>query len=374
MNIGIPREIKSDEYRVSLTPAAVRELVTRDHAVYVEMGAGLGSRFSDAAYENAGAVMVPDGRAVFERAELLLKIKEPQPTELALLEPRHILFTYLHLAPDRELTHALAKSGATCVAYETVETDDGDLPLLAPMSEIAGRLAAQTAAYLLERIYGGKGKLIGGVTGVPSARVCILGAGVAGTNAALIAGGMRARVTVLDVSLTRLQEVERLLPNVECIMSNQTAVEELVKTTDVLIGAALVPGARTPQLVSEDLVEEMEQGSVIVDLSVDQGGCVATSRMTTHSHPTYITHDVVHCCVGNMSGVVPVTATSALTNSTLPFVLSIAEEGLPRAAQASSALARGINVMEGKVTNRLVADATGFPFFSLDSVLPIDFG
>lgn len=374
MRIGIPREIKADEYRVSLTPAGVRELVSRGHDVHVETGAGLGSRFADSSYEAAGGVLVPDGRALFAASELLLKVKEPQPAEIELLESRHILLTYLHLAPDRELTRALAASGATCVAYETVETDDGSLPLLAPMSEIAGRLAAQTAAHLLERSQGGKGKLLGGVTGVRSGRVCILGAGVTGTNAALIAGGMGARVTVLDIRLARLQEVERLLPHVECIISNQTAIEELVQTTDVLIGAVLVPGARAPQLVSDDLVREMEPGSVIVDLSVDQGGCVATSHMTTHSDPTYIAHDVVHCCVGNMPGVVPVTATVALTNSTLPFILSIAEEGLPRAARASSALARGINIMEGKVTNHLIAEATGLPFFPLDSVLPIDFG
>lgn len=373
MRVGIPRETKPDEYRVSLTPAGARELVSAGHTVVVEAGAGEGSGFADAAYMSAGCVVERERSVVFEAADLILKVKEPLSTELELLEPRHTLFTYLHLAPDRELTEALIASGATCIAYETVETDDGQLPLLAPMSEVAGRLAAQTGAHLLERSRGGKGKLIGGVAGVAAARVCVLGAGVAGTNAAQVAYGMRAQVTVLDVRLDRLREVERILPAAQCLMSNRTTIEEQVAQADLVIGAVLVAGARAPLLVSEELVRQMEPGSVIVDLSIDQGGCVATSRMTTHSDPTYIVHGIVHCCVGNMPGVVPATSTVALTNSTLPFVLAIADQGLPAAARASSALARGINVMEGKVVNRSVAEATGLPFFPLDSVLPIDF-
>ncbi len=373
MNIGIPREIKADEYRVSLTPAGVRELVAQGHEVRVEQGAGEGSGFSDAMYASTGAIVVPSPEEVYESSVLILKVKEPQSSEFSLLRPRHILFAYLHLAPDRMLTEALLATGATCVAYETVETDDGQLPLLAPMSEVAGRLAAQTGASLLDRIHGGKGKLIGGVTGVPAARVCILGAGVAGTNAALVAYGMRARVTVLDIRLPRLQYLERTLPGAQCLISNQATIEDQVSRADLVIGAVLMPGARTPVLVSEDLVRSMDPGSAIVDLSVDQGGCVATSHMTTHSNPTYVVHDVVHCCVGNMSGVVPATATAALTNSTLPFILAVAGQGLPAAAHASRALARGINIMEGKVTNRSAAEATGLSYFSLDSVLPIDF-
>lgn len=374
MRIGVPKEIKTDEYRVALTPAAVRELVSRGHKVYVEQGAGNGSGLRDTTYREAGATIVPEASDVFAEADLILKVKEPLPSELKFLGPTHMLFTYLHLAPDPALTRALAATGATCIAYETVQTDDGSLPLLAPMSEVAGRLAAQTGAHLLERSYGGKGKLIGGVTGVAAARVCILGAGVAGSNAALVARGMRARVTVLDISREKLEEISRVLPDVECLMSNQMTIDEQIVMADLVIGAVLVPGARAPVLVSEELVKAMEPGSVIVDLSVDQGGCVATSRMTTHSEPTYVAHGVVHCCIGNFPGVVPATSTVALTNSTLPYVLAIAELGLARAARECQALARGINIMEGKVTNRSVAEATGLPYTRLESVLPIEFG
>lgn len=373
MRVGIPREIKPDEYRVSLTPAGVREFTTMGHAVFVERQAGEGSGFSDGMYVDAGATIVPTVSDVFAAADLIVKVKEPLPGEYELLQPTHILCTFLHLAPEPELTRALVATRATCIAYETVETDNGELPLLAPMSEVAGRLAAQTGANLLERSHGGKGKLIGGITGVAAARVCILGAGVAGFNAALVARGMRARVVTLDVRRERLEELVRVMPDVECLMSNRTSIEQEVEQADLVIGAVLVPGARAPRLVSEDLVKEMEPGSVIIDLSVDQGGCVATSHMTTHSDPTYLVHGVVHCCIGNMPSVVPVTSTVAMTNSTLPYLLAIAERGLPRAARELPALARGINLMEGKVTNRSVAEATGLPYTGLDSVLPIDF-
>jgi alanine dehydrogenase len=373
MRVGVLREIKADEHRVALTPAGTRELTSRGHTVVVETVAGEGSLFADEAYRAAGATVVPDAASVFERAELLVKVKEPLEQEYLRLDAGHVLFTYLHLAPDPVLTRGLIESGATCIAYETVETDRGHLPLLAPMSEVAGRLAPHAAAYFLEHLNGGKGKLLGGVTGVPAARVVVLGGGIAGSNAAMIAAGMRARVTVLDVDVERLAELERYLPRVEAVMSNQSTVEEHVVGADVVIGAVLVPGAKAPTLVSADMVGAMERGSVIVDISIDQGGCIATSRMTTHSHPTYVESGVVHYCVGNMPGAVPVTSTLALTNATLPYLLELADMGLDRAAHADPSLARGINVIEGKVTNERVAAATGNPYFSVESLLPFDY-
>ena len=289
------------------------------------------------------------------------------------LQPRHVLFTYLHLAPNPELTRGLIESGATCLAYETVEPANGHLPLLAPMSEVAGRIAPHAGAYFLERMNGGKGKLMGGVTGVPAARVVILGAGIAGSNAAQIASGMKARVRVLDINLERLMEVERHYPGVEALMSNQTTIEEQVLRADLVIGAVLVVGARAPRLVSEDLIKAMQPGSVMVDISIDQGGCFETSHMTTHSDPVFVKHGVVHYCVGNMPGAVPITSTLALTNVTLPYIMEIADRGVPAAARHDPGLAKGINVMEGKITNARVAEATGNPFFPLESLLPIDF-
>ena len=289
------------------------------------------------------------------------------------MEPRHILLTFLHLAPDPGLTKALIDSGATCVAYETVEKPDGVKPLLAPMSEIAGRLAPQVGAYLLERMSGGKGKLLGGAAGVKAANVVILGAGTAGANAATIAAGMGAHTKVLDIDLSRLAELRRYLPNVQTLHSDQLTIETEVATADLVIGAILVSGAKTPVLVSEDVVQGMQPGSVIVDLSVDQGGCVATSRVTTHRDPTFAKHGIIHYGVDNMAGVVPITSTLALTNATLPYILEVGEKGAVAAARLDPALARGINVMEGKVTLREVADATGNPYFPLEYVLPIEY-
>jgi alanine dehydrogenase len=373
MNIGVLTEIKSDEHRVALTPAGARELVSSGHRVFVQRGAGEGSVLSDEAYAAAGAAILPDADAVFQEATLLLKVKEPLAEEYLRLRPDHVLFTYLHLAPSRGLTRGLIDSGATCVAYETVETADGRLPLLAPMSEIAGRIATQAGAYFLERVNGGKGRLLGGATGVAAAKVVILGGGIAGSNAALIAAGMRAQVKVLDVDMARLMELERYLPAVQALMSNQLTIEEEALGADLLIGAVLVPGAKAPRLVSEELVRAMQPGSVIVDISIDQGGCIATSRMTTHSAPTYAAHGVIHYCVGNMAGAVPITSTWALTNVTLPYVMRIADLGMQAAARTDEALARGINVMEGKVTNRKVAEATGNQYFPLNSLLPIEY-
>jgi alanine dehydrogenase len=373
MRVGVLKEIKPDEYRVSLTPAGARELVAGGHEVLVQAGAGEGSFLSDGEYRAAGARILPDAEAVFQEGCLLLKVKEPQAQEYLRLRPDHVLFTYLHLAPGQELTRGLIDSGATCVAYETVETADHRLPLLAPMSEIAGRIGAQAGAYFLERMNGGKGRLLGGATGVAPAEVVVLGAGIAGSNAALIAAGMRACVKVLDVDVERLRDLERYLPGVQGLISNRFTVEREVVDADLVVGAVLVPGGRTPVLVSEDLVRAMQPGSVIVDISVDQGGSVATCRMTTHSAPTYTTHGVVHYCVGNMPGVVPITSTWALTNATLPYVLRIADVGLQEAARTDESLARGINVMEGKVTNRKVAEATGNQYFPLNSLLPIEY-
>lgn len=373
MRVGVPTEIRQDEYRVALTPAGTKELTSRGHEVLIQHGAGEGSFFPDDAYVAAGARVVPDAEAVFAQADLVLKVKEPLEEEYARLEARHTLFTYLHLAPDPLLTKALIDSGATCLAYETVETPEGVKPLLAPMSEIAGRLAPQVGAYFLERMSGGKGKLLGGATGVKAASVVILGAGIAGANAAAIAAGMGADTKLLDIDVRRLAAVQRQLPNVQTLHSDQLTIEQEVLTADLVIGAILVSGAKTPVLVSEELVQAMQPGSVIVDLSVDQGGCVATSRVTTHRDPTFVKHGIIHYGVDNMAGVVPITSTLALTNITLPYILEVAEKGAAAAAREDPALARGVNVMEGKVTLREVADATGNPYFPLEYILPIDY-
>jgi len=373
MRVGVPKETREEEYRVALTPAGTRELTASGHEVVVETGAGGGSLFTDEAYIAAGARIVGDAGAVFTDSDLIVKVKEPLPDEYRRLERRHVLFTFLHLAPDRDLTQALIDSGATCIAYETVETADGRRPLLAPMSEIAGRLAPQAGAYFLERAGGGKGKLLGGATGVKAANVVILGGGIAGTNAAAIATGLGAHTKVLDTSIDALHAVNCVLPTVQTLHSDQLTIEDEVSKADVVIGAVLVSGARTPVLVSEDLVKSMQKGSVIVDLSVDQGGCVATSHPTTHRAPTFIKHGMVHYCVDNMAGAVPITSTMALTNATLPYILALAEKGVVGAARSDPALARGINVMEGKVTISEVAAATGNPYFPLEYVLPIEY-
>ena len=373
MRVGVPTEIREEEYRVGLTPAGTKELTSRGHDVLVQHCAGEGSFLPDEAYVAAGARIVPDAEAVFAQSDLIVKVKEPLQQEYLRLEPRHILFTYLHLAPDRDLTRALVDSGATCLAYETVETADGRRPLLAPMSEIAGRLAPQVGAYFLERMSGGKGKLLGGATGVKPANVVILGAGIAGINAATIASGMRAHTMVLDIDLDALVTIQRQLPSVETLHSDQLTIEEETIKADLVIGAVLVSGARTPVLVSEDVVRAMQPGSVVVDLSIDQGGCVATSHLTTHRDPTFVKHGVIHYGVDNIAGVVPITSTLALTNATLPYILAIADEGVVAAARSDPSLTRGVNIMEGKVTIREVAEATGTPYFPLEYVLPIEY-
>ena len=334
---------------------------------------GRGSRLLDEAYVAAGGRIVADPDSLFAQAELIAKVKEPLEAEYRRLQPHHVLFTFLHLAPDVELTKGLLASGATCLAYETVETTDGRKPLLAPMSEIAGRLAPQAAAHFLERSNGGKGKLLGGATGVKAANVVILGAGIAGVNAATIAAGMGAHTKILDIRLDALAAVRRDLPNVQTLHSNQLTIEEEVVTADVIIGAVLVSGARTPVLVSEGLVKAMQPGSVIVDLSIDQGGSVETSHATTHRKPTFMKHGMIHYCVDNIAGAVPITSTLALTNATLPYIIAIADKGVVMAARSDPSLARGVNVMEGKVTLPEVAQATGNAYFPLEYVLPIEY-
>jgi alanine dehydrogenase len=371
MKIGVVKEIKSDEYRVALTPAGARELVRRGHEVIVEPGAGEGSAFPDTAYELEGARLA-DAEDVWAEAELLLKVKEPLRGEYPLLREGLVLFTYLHLAASAELTEALVASGAACVAYETVETDDRALPLLAPMSEIAGRLAAQAGAYFLEKPLGGRGLLLGGVPGVARGSVVVIGGGIVGYNAALIALGLGAEVTIIERSVDRMRDLEAALPGrVGLLMSSGLQIEESVAAADVVIGAVLIAGALAPKLVTREMVRAMKDGAVICDVAIDQGGCVETSRPTTHSEPVYVVDGVTHYCVANMPGAVPITATKALTNVTLPYVEAIAADGLTEAVQRDHALARGVNVLEGRVTYEAVANAHGLDYTPLEDMLPL---
>jgi alanine dehydrogenase len=368
--VGIPKEIKDGEYRVAATPEGVRELTRAGHEVVAEAGAGSGSALPDAGFETAGAKLLPDADAVFGVADLILKVKEPQPEEYGRLREGQVLFTYLHLANDRRLTELLMERKVTAVGYETVQQADGRLTLLAPMSEIAGRMAPQEGAKYLERPFGGRGVLMGGAPGVAPARVVVLGAGTAGGNAAWIAAGMEAEVVVLDKDVERLRFVDQIQRGrIQTITSSHLAIEELVAEADLVIGAVLIPGARAPQLVSEEMVASMRPGSVVVDISIDQGGCVETSHMTTHSDPTYVYRDVVHYCVGNMPGAVPRTSTYALTNVTLPYALAIASAGLEEAVRRDVALAHGINVYAGRVTNQGVAEAHGLTFTPLSGLV-----
>jgi alanine dehydrogenase len=374
MIVGVPREILDQEYRVAVTPQGAHELVIEGHEVLVERSAGKGSSISDQDYEAAGARIVSGAEDVFSEAELILKVKEPQPSEFPLLGEGHIVFTFLHLAAHRELTEELVKRRVTALAYETVERPDGSLPLLAPMSEVAGRMAPQVGAHYLEKMNGGRGMLLGGATGVPPANVVILGAGIVGSHSAILATGMDGHVIVLDKNLEKLRYLEHILHGrITTLVSNKLSVKEMVKDADLVIGAVLIPGALTPVLVDDDTVSGMRPGSVVVDISVDQGGCITTSRMTTHSDPVYLEHDVLHYCVGNIPGAVPRTSTFALTNVTLPYALEIAERGLKEAVRRSASLAKGVNVIEGRVASRPVAEAHGLEYEPLDHILPIDF-
>src|SRR5437588_3779933 len=371
MKIGVAKEIKTDEYRVALTPAGARELVQRGHDVLVETAAGNGSSFPDAAYEAVGSRIcsVDD---VWGEAELLLKVKEPVESEYGRLREGLVLFTYLHIAADEPLTRALLESGIAAVAYETVETDQRALPLLAPMSEIAGRLAAQAGAYFLEKPLGGRGLLLGGVPGVAPGRVVVIGGGMVGYNAAVIALGLGANVTILERSLDRMRHLEEVLSGrVSLVMSSSLQIEESVRDADVVIGAVLIPGALAPKLITREMVAGMKEGSVLADVAIDQGGCSETSRPTTHSDPVYRVEGVTHYCVANMPGAVPITATKALTNATLPYVEAIADYGLAEAVARDAALARGVNVLDGKLTYEAVAEAHGLEYTPLEGVLPL---
>lgn len=374
MIIGIPSEVQADEHRIAITPEGAKELVSAGHSVLIQAGAGIGSRLPDEVYAGLGVEIVGSVEELFGRAEMIVKVKDPSPREVALLKPEHTLFSFLHLAPQPELTRQLMDTGATCIAYETVMLEDGRLPLLAPMSEVAGRIATQVGAYFLEKMTGGQGILLGGVTGVPPARVVILGAGIVGTNAAKIAAGMLANVTVLDRNLDHLRSLQSFVSGrLTTVMSTGLAIEEHVSQADLVICAVLVPGATAPKLISEGLVERMKPQSVLVDVSIDQGGTAETSRMTTHSEPTYVEHEVIHYCVGNIPGAVPITSTYALTNTTLPYIMEIANLGLQGAVSRDRALVSGVNIMEGKITNEAVSEAVGLPYYALSSIVPYAF-
>jgi alanine dehydrogenase len=371
MKVGVVKEIKADEYRVALTPAGARELVQGGHDVLVERGAGDGSSFPDDAYAAVGATLGSNNE-IWGDADLLLKVKEPLESEYPLLREGLVLFTYLHLAASEELTRALAESGAACVAYETVETDNRALPLLAPMSEIAGRLAAQAGAYFLEKPLGGRGLLLGGVPGVAPGRVLVIGGGIVGYNSAVIALGLGANVTILERSIDRMRHLDEILSGrVSLVMSSSLQVEESIVEADVVIGAVLIPGAIAPKLVTREMVSAMKDGAVLCDVAIDQGGCAETSHPTTHSDPVYVVDGVTHYCVANMPGAVPVTSTKALTNVTLPFVEEIADQGLAEAVARDPALARGVNVLDGKVTYEAVAEAHNLDFYPLEDLLPL---
>jgi alanine dehydrogenase len=372
MKVGVPTEIKTDEYRVALTPAGVRELADSSHEVIVQAGAGEGSTISDAEYEAQGARIVPNAQAVFDEAELVLGVKEPQASEVSMLRPEHTLFTYLHLAPDPELTKGLRASGATCIAYETVEDAQGRLPLLAPMSEVAGKIATQAGAFFLEKPMGGRGVLLGGVPGVAAATVLVIGGGVVGLNAAFIAIGMEADVFVFDRNIDRLRELDVAFGGrASTVYSSTLAIEEMLPRADLVVGAVLVHGARAPYVIKRNQLSLMKNRAVLVDVSIDQGGCFETSRATTHSDPVYEVDGVTHYCVTNMPGAVPVTSTFALTNATLPYVLALAEHGVAGAIAKDPGLRPGVNVAGGHVTHPAVAEGVGEPYTPVDEALGV---
>ncbi len=363
MRVGSPKEIKVHEYRVGLTPESAAELVRAGHEVFLETKAGEGIGAPDAIYEKVGVKILPDADAVFAESEMIVKVKEPQAVEIARLKPKHTLFTYLHLAPDPEQAEGLMKSGATCIAYETVTDKDGRLPLLKPMSEVAGRMSIQVGAHYLEKANGGRGVLMGGVPGVRPADVVILGAGVSGYNAAQIAVGMRARVTVFDKNPARLEELDREFNGrLETVYSTSAAIAEAIKGADVVVGAVLVPGAAAPKLVTRDMLKTMKRGSVLVDIAIDQGGCFETSHATTHADPVYEVDGVIHYCVANMPGAVARTSAFALNNATLPFALKIANLGAEEAMRQDPHLANGLNVSGGKIRHQAVAEALDLPY------------
>ena len=363
MRVGVPKEIKNHEYRVGMTPASVAELVASGHEVFVETMAGMGIDFPDSSYEKVGATILPTAAAVFESSDMIVKVKEPQPQEIAMLEPRHLLFTYLHLAADKPQAEGLMKSGATCIAYETVTSRSGALPLLKPMSEVAGRMSIQVGAHYLEKEQGGRGVLLGGVPGVAPAKVAILGGGVAGINAAQMATGQRADVTIYDINNDRLAELDMHFGStIKTAFASKATIAQAVKEAELVIGAVLVPGAAAPKLVTRAMLKTMKRGSVLVDIAIDQGGCFETSRATTHDDPVYEIDGVIHYCVANMPGAVARTSAFALNNATLPFILKLANLGADAAMAEDPHLAEGLNVSGGKIRNAPVAEALELEF------------
>ncbi|TGD82382.1 alanine dehydrogenase [Hymenobacter wooponensis] len=370
MLIGVPKEIKNNENRVGLTPAGVAEFRKHGHDVYVQATAGLGSGFQDAEYEQAGATILPTIEDVYAKAEMIVKVKEPIASEYPLIKENQLLFTYFHFASGEELTHAMIERKAVCLAYETVELPSRALPLLIPMSEVAGRMAPQEGAKYLEKPLKGRGILLGGVPGVKPAEVLVLGAGIVGTQAAKIAAGLGAQVTIMDISLNRLRELDDFMPkNVVTQYSNEYNIREAIKTADLIIGAVLIPGAKAPHLITRDMLKTMKAGTVLVDVAVDQGGCIETCKPTTHENPTFIIDDIVHYCVANMPGAVPYTSTLALTNATLPYAVKLANLGWQEACRRDEALRLGLNVVHGKVVYKGVAEAWGLPLETVDSVM-----
>ncbi len=370
MIIGVPGEIKANENRVALQPVGAEMLGKHGHKVLIQKNAGAGSGFADELYQKAGAEICATAAEVFAKSEMIIKVKEPLAQEYSLIKKDQILFTYFHFAASEELTRAMMKSGAACIAYETIQKADGSLPLLVPMSEVAGRMATQEGAKYLERALGGRGLLLGGVPGVAPGEVVILGGGVVGTNAAKMAAGLGAHVTILDINLERLRYLDDVMPaNVDTLMSNPANIREMISRADLLIGAVLIPGAKAPHLVTREMLKLMKPGSVIVDVAVDQGGCIATCHPTTHAEPTYTIEGVVHYCVANMPGAVPNTSTLALTNATLPYAVEIADQGYEKAARGNREILTGLNILGGKITYKGVADAFNLPYTPAEKVL-----
>jgi len=370
MIIGVPKEIKNNENRVALTPAGAAEMVKNGHAVFMQATAGMGSGFTDEDYQKAGATILPNIEDVYAIAEMIMKVKEPIESEYKLIKEGQILYTYFHFASCEPLTMAMIENGSVCLAYETVEMADHSLPLLIPMSEVAGRMSVQEGAKYLEKTFGGYGVLLGGVPGVPPAKVLIIGGGIVGTEAAKMAGGLGADVTIIDMNLKRLRYLDDIMPaNVKTMMSNEYNIREMVRNADVIIGAVLIPGAVTPKLITRDMIPTMKPGTVLVDVAVDQGGCFETTVATTHDHPTFVVDRVIHYCVANMPGAVPRTSTLALTNATLPYALLIANKGWKKACTENEALKKGLNVVSGEVVYQGVAEAFGLPYKDVQTVL-----
>lgn len=370
MIIGVPKEIRNNENRVALTPSGANELTKRGHEVFIQSSAGEGSEFSDELYQNSGAKILPSIEDVYSKAEMILKVKEPIASEYDLIRKDQILFTYFHFASDKGLTKAMIDSGAICLAYETVEKEDGSLPLLIPMSEVAGRMAVQKGANYLEKPLGGRGILLGGVPGVLPAKVVVLGGGIVGINAAYMASGLGADVTIMELSLARMRHLSEVMPsNVNTMMSNEMNIRRVIKEADLIIGAVLIPGAKAPHLITRDMLKDMKTGAVVVDVAVDQGGCIETCRPTTHQNPTFTIDGVVHYCVSNMPAAVPFTSTLALTNATLPYVLQLAGKGWKQAARENDELKAGLNIVQGDVVYQAVADTFDIPHVPAEKYL-----